>query len=35
MDSLLIVMGGSAIVAIAFYIWLTHTKSGNKWVENL
>lgn len=35
MDSLLIVMGGSAVAAVLFIIWMKYTKSGNRWVENL
>lgn len=35
MDSLLIVMGGSAVVALALLLWMKYTKSGNKWVDNL
>lgn len=35
MDSLLIVMGGSLIAAILFYLWMAHTKSGQRWFNSL
>ena len=34
MGSVAIFFTGLLIITVAFYIWL-HTKSGNKWVDNL
>ena len=34
LDGLIIVLGGTGIVAILFAIWL-HTKSGEKWLKSL
>ena len=34
LEGLIIVFGGTSIIAILFAIWL-HTKSGEKWLKSL
>ena len=34
MEGILIIWGGTAIIAVAFLLW-TYTKSGKKWLKNL
>lgn len=35
MEGLIIILGGSAICAGLFLLWMVKTKSGQNWVKNL
>jgi len=35
MEALLITLWGTALIALGFYIWMSYTKSGKKWLKSL
>lgn len=35
MEGLIIILGGSGLVASLFLLWIVKTKSGQKWVREL
>jgi hypothetical protein len=35
MEALIFILGGSAVCGFLFLMWMLHTKSGKKWLENL
>ncbi len=35
MEGMIITLGGAAFCGLCFMLWMEHTKSGRKWLENL
>lgn len=35
MKDLIFVLGGSAVLGFLLLMWMLHTKSGKKWLEDL
>lgn len=35
MEGIIIVWGGTTVIAGCFLLWITQTKSGKNWVKNL